>query len=180
MKKALIILLITVLFIFTACGSNAYVPLDDEGYVQAEPQQLQQEPQPEPDIQSEPEPESLNTGDEDDMFRIEIIVGNKTFDATLYETEAAKALVEQLPMTIDMSELNGNEKYYYLDNSLPTDSGRPPRINTGDLMLYGSSCLVLFYYSFSTTYSYTPLGYIDNPEGLASALGNGDVQVTFQ
>lgn len=113
-------------------------------------------------------------------MKIEIIVGGKTFAATLNDNEAARALVERLPMTLNMDELNGNEKYYYLDSALPTSASVPSGIKTGDLMLYGSSCLVLFYKSFSTPYSYTPLGHIDDPEGLAAALGNGNVQVTFQ
>lgn len=47
-------------------------------------------------------------------------------------------------------------------------------------MLYGSSCLVLFYDSFSTSYSYTPIGHIDDADGLAEALGKGGVTVSFQ
>ena len=68
-----------------------------------------------------------------------------------------------LPLTLDMSELNGNEKYHYLDESLPT-----------------SSCVVLFYETFSSSYSYTRLGKIDNPGGLAAALGSGNVSVVFE
>ncbi len=79
-----------------------------------------------------------------------------------------------------MSELNGNEKYYYLSGSLPANSGRLPGIHTGDLMLYGDNCLVLFYESFSTSYSYTTIGYVENPDGLAAVLGSGDVQITFR
>jgi hypothetical protein len=37
----------------------------------------------------------------------------------------------------------------------------------------------LFYDSFSTQYSYTPLGKIDEPNSLAELAGNGDVEVTF-
>ena len=47
-------------------------------------------------------------------------------------------------------------------------------------MLYGDNCLVLFYESFSTSYSYTPIGYVENPDGLAVVLGSGDVQITFR
>ena len=57
------------------------------------------------------------------------------------------------------------------------EAERVSEIHAGDLKLYGSSCLVLFYESFSTSYSYTSLGYVENPEGLAEALGTGSVRV---
>ena len=137
-------------------------------------------PETKPEMQPETQPEPPVTEEDDNMLIIEIVVGSKTFTATLYDNEAAKALVERLPLTLNMSELNGNEKYYYLDSNFPTNSSRPSGIKTGDIMLYGNNCLVLFYESFSTSYSYTPLGHIDDPEGLAAALGSGSVQVTFQ
>lgn len=112
-------------------------------------------------------------------MNILITVKRKNFSATLQDNETAKAFKAMLPLTLDMSELNGNEKYYYLSDSLPTNSSRPSGINNGDIMLYGSSCLVIFYESFSTSYSYTPIGKIDDPTGLAAALGSGSVQVTF-
>ena len=81
---------------------------------------------------------------------------------------------------MQMSELNGNEKYYYLDDSLPTETYRPGTIQAGDLMLYGSSCVVLFYETFSSGYNYTRLGRIDDPEGLDEAVGSGDVGVRLE
>ena len=78
-----------------------------------------------------------------------------------------------------MNELNGNEKYLYLSTSLPTAAYQPGTIHAGDLMLYGNNCVVLFYETFYTSYSYTRIGAIDNPSGLASALGSSDVSVRF-
>lgn len=105
--------------------------------------------------------------------------GGQTFTITLLDNPSARALLKRLPMTVSMEELNGNEKYYYLPESLPTNSLRPGNIHTGDLMLYGSDCLVLFYESFSSGYSYTRLGSVNDPSGLAAALGRGSVEVTF-
>ena len=112
--------------------------------------------------------------------KIKIKVGSQTFTATLLDNNSAKAFKEMLPLTINMVELNNNEKYYDLPNSLPTNSSNPGTIKNGDLMLYGSKTLVLFYKTFSTSYSYTKLGAVDDVTGLATALGSGNVTVTFE
>lgn len=112
--------------------------------------------------------------------KIKISVNSQTFTATLSDNETAKAFVRLLPMTISMTELNGNEKYYDLPSSLQTNSSNPQTIKNGDLMLYGSRTLVLFYKTFSTSYSYTKLGAVDDVTNFASALGSGNVNVTFE
>jgi hypothetical protein len=127
------------------------------------------------------EDENINTERKSTMTngKIKIAVNLKSFTATLLDNDSAKAFKELLPMTIHMTELNGNEKYYDLTNKLPTKSSNPGTIHNGDLMLYGSKTLVLFYKSFSTSYSYTKLGSIDDPNGLEEALGTGSVSVTL-
>lgn len=120
-----------------------------------------------------------DTIQEGEMIKIQVMIGTHTFSARLFDNETTKVLVKQLPMTLDMSELNGNEKYYYLPENLPTDSKMPDGLHSGELMLYGSNCVVLFYKDFSSSYSYTPLGYIEDVSGLISALGSGSVEVTF-
>lgn len=130
------------------------------------------------------EDDNNNTNTENDApmanGKIKIKVNSKIFTATLSDNNTAKAFKEMLPLTINMVELNGNEKYYDLPNSLPTNSSNPGTIQNGDLMLYGSNTLVLFYKTFSTSYRYTRIGIIDDPSGLAVALGTGNVTITFE
>jgi len=114
-----------------------------------------------------------------DSMKLKITVGTNTFTATLYSNATVNAFKSRLPMTINMRELNGNEKYFDLSKNLPANASNPGTIQTGDLMLYGSNTLVLFYKSFSTSYSYTPMGRIDDAAGLTAALGSGNVTVTF-
>jgi len=113
-------------------------------------------------------------------IKINIKVNSKTFTATLLDNKSAKAFKEMLPLTMEMTELNGNEKYVDLPNSLPTNSYNPQTIKNGDLMIYGTKTLVLFYKNFSTPYSYTKLGSLDDVTGLTTALGSGNVTVTFE
>ena len=109
-----------------------------------------------------------------------ITVNGKEFSAKFSDTKAAKKFKAMLPMTLDMSELNGNEKFFYLDDHLSAKSENIGHINSGDIMLYGSNCIVLFYDSFSTPYSYTRIGYIDDPDGLKDAVGKGSATVEFR
>ncbi len=113
------------------------------------------------------------------MPTVNIQVGNKNFTVILSDNDSTRALLDKMPLILNMDELNGNEKFYFFSEKLPANSERLENIKTGDLMLYGSDCLVLFYESFPTSYSYTKLGYVEDVTGLVDALGSGSVQVTF-
>jgi hypothetical protein len=128
-------------------------------------------------------PDTLNNIDNNThptRSKMKIKIGTGTFTATLYDNATATAFKSLLPMTVNMIELNQNEKYVDLSGNLPTNASNPGTIQTGDLMLYGASTLVLFYKTFSTSYQYTKLGRIDDVEGLAAALGSGNVTVIFE
>lgn len=111
--------------------------------------------------------------------QMRIKVGSKDFIATPEDNATARAFRAILPLTISMTELNGNEKYFRLADNLPVNPSNPGRIQVGDLMIYGSRTVVLFYKSFPTSYEYTRLGRITDLEGLAVAVGSGSVTVTL-
>ena len=105
-------------------------------------------------------------------------VGGKSFAAKVADTATGRAFMEKLPLTLSMNELNGNEKYIY-GVSLPTDAHYCEKIEAGDLMLYDSNCLVLFY-GAAGGYSYTRIGKLTSTNGLAKAVGKSAATVTFE
>ena len=150
MKKLILFLLTLILLVATACASgNTDSTLSTDEATTGEP------------------------------MNITLTIGTKTFAATLSDNATTRALISKFPLSVDMSELNGNEYYAYLDGSLPTASKNPRTIHAGDIKLYGANCLVIFYKSFSTSYSYTDLGLISDTAGLLDALKASGGKVRF-
>ena len=112
--------------------------------------------------------------------KMKITIGTAVYTATLSNSATGNAFKARLPLTVDMTELNSNEKYFDFQTALPSSAANPGTIQTGDLLLYGSNTLVLFYKTFSTSYRYTSIAWIDNPSGLATVLGPGNVTVKFE
>ncbi len=107
---------------------------------------------------------------------INLTINEKTYTAVLENNETAQSFFDMLPQEYNMKELNGNEKYIYLDSSLPTNSYSPNHIEKGDIMLYGDNCIVVFYKSFDTSYSYTKIGHVEDlPD-----LGSEDITIKFE
>lgn len=111
--------------------------------------------------------------------RIWMTVGARRYAVTLADGAAARALSARLPLTLDMDDLNRNEKKTTLPQPLPTDTYRPGTIRAGDILLWGANTLVVFYLTFDSPYPYTRLGRLDDTTGLAEALGPGDVRIRF-
>lgn len=113
-------------------------------------------------------------------IKINLIVNNKTFTANLENNQTVQELIQNFPMTLNMSDLHSNEKYNYLSSSLTTNSNIPSMINAGDIKLYGNNCLVVFYDNFRNLYSYTNLGRVDNVDEFVTELGSGNVNIRFE
>lgn len=109
-----------------------------------------------------------------------VTINGKAFPAEIHDTAAGRAFMDMLPLSFEMEELNGNEKCRYMSKKLPVAAEAVGNIEVGDIMLFGASCLVIFYRSFSTSYSYTRLGRIIDAAGLAEAAGSWDASVTIR
>ena len=147
----------------------------------SEPDIVPEEPE-ESDSSTAPESgdaESQQVEEENSEMQMNVQVGGSTFTATLEENEAVDALVdmmEQGPVTIQMSDYSGFEKVGPLGTSLPT-SNQQTTTQAGDIVLYQGNQIVMFY--GSNSWSYTRLGHIDDLTGWEEAVGSGDVTVTF-
>ena len=113
--------------------------------------------------------------------KINITIDGLSMSATLADNVATKALVEKLsagPITINMSNYGGFEKVGALPWSLPSVD---TQITTkpGDIMLYNSDNIVIFY--GQNSWAYTPLGVLEttNSSEISSFVGNGNKQVTI-
>jgi hypothetical protein len=122
------------------------------------------------------ETSTINNNEEGSkMTKIYATVNNEKLEINLEENQTTSALAKLLPLDITMSDLNNNEKYAYLDDSLPMSTYSPKRVEAGDVMLFGDNCLVIFYKSFETSFDYTKIGHIENfPE-----LGGGNISISL-
>ena len=112
---------------------------------------------------------------ENKMAKIYASLNNEKLEINLEENSTTSALVKLLPLDITMNDLNKNEKYAYLDESLPTNTYSPKHIEAGDIMLFGDNCLVIFYESFDTSYSYSKIGHINN----LPSLDDGNISISI-
>ena len=123
---------------------------------------------------------SLNINNNSNSKSAKLLIDNKEYSITLEDNETVDALVNNMPLDLSMSNLNGNEFYSYLDFTLPTNSYDPGKINKGDIYLYGNNCLVIFYESFNTSYSYTKIGKLDNIEVLDNIKDKNNIIVSLE
>ncbi|WHU90510.1 cyclophilin-like fold protein [Pantoea agglomerans] len=112
-------------------------------------------------------------------MKIIMTINHQSYEIALADNATAKAFVQQLPLTMTMEELNGNEKFADLPAALNSDPHKPGTIQQGDVMLYGNKTLVLFYETFQTSYSYTPIGKVLSTDNLKKRVGEGGIDVRF-
>ncbi len=96
-------------------------------------------------------------------------------EEVIYDTPAANALYEMLPLELTFEDFNGIEKIAYMDNKLPTEN-EPDEFDpdTGDLCLYAPwGNLSIFYKDFHHSKGLISLGHIDSGMDVISHINEG-------
>lgn len=161
MKKIILVLCFSLCILMSGCASN------------------QKQEQPTEKIQEETEAQDdkntqITKGKKDMDKKLTLTINNSIYDVTLYDTPAANALYEMLPLDLTFEDFNNIEKIAYLEESLPTEDepdGFDP--NIGDLCLYAPwGNLSIFYKDFRYSDSLISLGHIDTGMEDISNLSN--------
>lgn len=121
----------------------------------------------------------ISPSEENSSVQINVNVGGQLFTATLEDNVATKEFVkmmENAPVSIDMSDYSGFEKVGSLGKTLPSNN-QQMTTQSGDIVLYNGNQIVVFY--GSNSWSYTKIGRIDNLAGWEKALGSGNVTLIF-
>ena len=106
-----------------------------------------------------------------DERKVKMTIDGQEISVTLYDTPAADALYDMLPLELGFEDYNGVEKISYLSQTLPT-TGEPDGYdpNVGDLCLYAPwGNLSVFYQDFRYSDGLILLGHIDSGMDLIAA-----------
>lgn len=110
--------------------------------------------------------------------KLKMLVDEQELDVTLYDTPAANALYDMLPLTLTFEDFGHTEKIAYLETQLPTE-GEPDEFDPdiGDLCLYAPwGNLSIFYQDFRNSNGLISLGHIDSGMDVISNMqGNFSV-----
>lgn len=190
MKKIFILLLSLLTVILSACSvsdnnfteesSTTDIVLTEEHTTEIQSEEMTESTENETFQTTQTETNEVQEAEET-MTDIKVTVNGSVFNAKIYnDSPCAQQLMSKFPLTVTMNELNGNEKYYRFSESFSSNPENVGSINTGDIMLYQSDSLVLFYEAHNTSYTYTRIGYITDTTGLKEAVGTGNPTVTFE
>lgn len=197
MKKIVSFLLLSALAVccLSACTGRSDTPESDATMAPAESEHLTESTPPaestapaetqtassesaaEPSAETAMEPTEMPLAER----RLKMIVEGQEISILLYDTSAANALYEALPMELNFTDYNDTEKIAYLPDELPTE-GEPDGCDpdVGDLCFYVPwRNLSIFYQDFRYSQSLIKLGHIESGMDVLSGM-DGDFTVTLK
>ncbi len=166
MKKILILLLAVTFLVLTSCGksNSTHTPTTDE---------------PSTTITIPSDDNSTTKEDETETIKLTLKIDDIEVDVIWADNDSVNALknLAKDGLTINMSKYGGFEQVGSIGSTLPSSDTRITT-NPGDIVLYSSNQIVLFY--DSNTWSYTKLGHINlSKSELTDLLGDEDVVITL-
>lgn len=113
-------------------------------------------------------------------MNITVTIGGTEYTAQFDNNAAAREVAELFPLSVDMKEWAGNNEYYAgLGKTINGTAPAATAITAGDIMLYSSRSLVIFYDSSENTAGYVKLGHISGSKNLKTALDKAGGKVAF-
>ena len=167
MKRVLTVLLAIMLITMTSCGksdNSPTQPTTDE---------------PSITITTPSDDNQTTKEDETETMKLTLKIDDTEVDVIWADNDSVKALknLAKDGLTINMSKYGGFEQVGSIGSTLPSSDTRITT-NPGDIVLYSSNQIVLFY--DSNTWSYTKLGHINlSKSELTDLLGDEDVVITL-
>ena len=186
MRRITILLLLCLMLVAGGCGSTQSEPVADNTDAASEttaaPGAGEATEQAATDNGVAAEPADAEADADTDSTKnrtISITVGDTVLKATLEDNESARAFADMMPLTIRMSGYGGFEQVGSLGESLPAEDVSM-ETEPGDIVLYNTDSVVLFY--GSNSWDYTMLGHIEGKSAgeLEAILGSGDIEVNFR
>ena len=129
----------------------------------------------------EEEKEEVEEVVEESMKELVLLIDGNELEVKWEDNDSIEALKEVLEdgdLEVDMEMYGGFEQVGSLGTTLPSNDTKYTS-HAGDIVLYASNQIVIFY--GSNSWAYTKLGEIQNKsqDDLEEILGNGDVTVTL-
>ena len=93
---------------------------------------------------------------------IRININGVSYTAVSESTKAAESFLTHLPLEIEMTDLNENEKRGYTYFKLTTEARKLGKIEIGDILLSGDSYVIIATKTFKSSQKYTKIGHIQN------------------
>jgi hypothetical protein len=107
------------------------------------------------------------------------INGGKELTATLFDNATTRALVEKLPLTVQLADLYSREMCYHFPDELPTDDVRTTGYEVGEIIYWPPRhSFVIMYAQNGERFDMQKLGRIDFGVGVFEGKGNVTVTIS--
>ena len=129
----------------------------------------------------EEESAAAETTDNAEEETMKMIIGGTQVNVAWENNDSVRALMDlcrEKPLTVEMSMYGGFEQVGSLGRRLPSNDTYTTTAS-GDIVLYSSNQIVVFY--GSNSWEYTRLGHITDKDqaGISGLLSGGDVTITI-